>query len=66
MCFGGKTKETKAPPPTPPTTFDYDAGTRGTSAQQTQAAIQSSTATSQASFGSELAGMSPVVSETRS
>jgi len=58
MCFGSKPKTVQPPPPTPPTTFDYNAGERGTP-QAHQAAIAAAQAdgiTPAASFGSELSG----------
>lgn len=57
MCFGGsKAKTVTAPPPTPPTTFDYNAANRGATDQAKQAATATAPANQEASFGSELAG----------
>ena len=54
MCFGSKQKTVVAPPPTPPTTFDYSSANRGTDPQQKQAAVASTEPSTMASFGSEL------------
>lgn len=58
MCFGGSSK-TKTPPPSQPTTFDYNAANRAQlaadmAAQQRQAAVVNSTTTQPGTFGSEL------------
>jgi hypothetical protein len=59
MCFGGgKSKPVTAPPPTPPTTFDYSAANRGQDAERQAVnranAAQTVSTTAPSSFGSEL------------
>lgn len=57
MCFGSKTKEVKAPPPTPPTTFDYAAADRAPqdgSVRPNAAAISAAADDQPKTFGAEL------------
>lgn len=62
MCFGSKSKTVVAPPPTPPTTFDYSAANRGqadANAAQRQAQAGTVLSSTQPGFGSELGGAQP-------
>jgi hypothetical protein len=56
MCFGSKTKEVKAPPPTPPTTFDYSKADRAPqdAMLRANAAAASAADDQPKSFGAEL------------
>lgn len=56
MCFGGGSS--KAPKPQAPTTFQYGPADYSNSQRQVSAAEGGSTAAQQASYGSELAGVS--------
>jgi hypothetical protein len=57
MCFGSSQPKTvQPPPPTPPTTFDYNAGNRGGPGAYKAAQDAGTSYSAPASFGSELSG----------